>query len=410
MIGNKMDPNRRSVFRKIIKNMDPAAEPGHAVASGFYVPPPSAVGKRIATRLELDPTSSHLLIGGIGTGKTTELIQVESALAEVGDTFSVRIDVPAVHRVDKLRPGVLIALTANEAVERLKKKAKQAGMKIAQKEQGAIGEIRGLVHGHWEEWDDSHPHPGDRDVWVDGIIEAPLRQHSVRVLSRAMAVVVQALGENFVVVFDGLDRLADPDLFSSVVVEDVPAIRQAGVGVVLVGPQHVRLGNRRHIVDLFTEMHLHGASSSQSPEGLLFLEQVVRRRAGGDVFGEGVVRELAIFSAGLLRDLISIAQSAAEEAYVDGSELIERSHMAVATARFGQNLLLSATTEMVVRLKDIVAGSGARHRSSRGFAVSSELDVAMLLARLVVEIPGVPTRYLPHPAVVPFVTEMAGGS
>ena len=97
-----------------MRRLDPTGDPAQAVASGFYVPPPNAVSQRIATRIELEPASSHLLVGGIGSGKTTELIAIERKLADVEDLFTVRIDVPSRHRLDKLKPGVLLALAAIE--------------------------------------------------------------------------------------------------------------------------------------------------------------------------------------------------------------------------------------------------------------------------------------------------------
>jgi hypothetical protein len=47
-----------------MRRLDPTGDPVQAVDGEFYVPPPNAVSQRIATRLELEPASSHLLVGG----------------------------------------------------------------------------------------------------------------------------------------------------------------------------------------------------------------------------------------------------------------------------------------------------------------------------------------------------------
>ncbi len=122
-----MATDRRTRFRDYMRRLDPTGDPAQAVAEGFYVPPPNAVSQRIATRIELEPASSHLLVGGIGSGKTTELIAIERKLAEVEDLLPVRVDVPSRHRLDKLNPGVLIALAATEACAELEREKELAG-------------------------------------------------------------------------------------------------------------------------------------------------------------------------------------------------------------------------------------------------------------------------------------------
>ncbi|HZI13652.1 MAG TPA: hypothetical protein VE153_24960 [Myxococcus sp.] len=401
-----------------MRNMDPTSDPLQAFEGGFYVPPPEAVGRRVSTRLELEPTSNHLIIGGIGSGKTTELIQVEKTLGAVGDVLTARVDVPAVHRVDKLKPGVLIALAAAAAVDRLKGLVDLDSPAPDSETLEALRQIDALVKGRWEsQWDgDSPDYDPDDLVWVKGIIEAPQPRDEITKLSEALAVVKKALGRGFVVIFDGLDRVLDPAVFASIVREDVPAIRQAGVGLVVVGPQHVRLGEHRYVVEFFTDFHFHGASSFHAEEGVRFLEAVLLKRAGEGIFAPGMTEKLATWSGGLLRDLISLARAAGEEAYVSGTDLIERTHIDAAADRFGRNLLLSATSQMASRLKDLVprkvspGHTRPPPKEQPLFVVSSDLDILMLLNRLIVEIPGTPVRYIPHPTIVPLIRGMAGGA
>ncbi len=93
--GEPANADRRTRFRDYMRRLDPTGDPVLAVEGGLYVPPPNAVSRRIATRIELEPASSHLLVGGIGSGKTTELIAIERALAKVDDLRPVRVDVPS---------------------------------------------------------------------------------------------------------------------------------------------------------------------------------------------------------------------------------------------------------------------------------------------------------------------------
>jgi len=407
-----MSNDRRERFRRFMRNMDPTSDPIQAIERGFYVAPPDPAGRRISTRLELEPTSSHLLIGGIGSGKTTQLIQIEAALGQVGDVLTARIDVPAAHRLDKLKPGVLVALAAASATNHLRK---LPGHVLNPEIASALSRIDTIVKGHWvHDPQEDAPSPDSEDaMWVDGIIESPQTQGgAIASLSEALRSVTAALGQRLVILFDGLDRVLDPKLFASVIREDVPALGEAGIGLVMVGPQHLRLSEQQHIVELFTAFHLHGAVAFHTHEGQAFLESVLRVRAGDGFFPEGMPAKLVTWSGGLLRDLISLARASAEEAYVSGADVIDQTHIDTAADRFGRNLLLSATSVMTWRLKKLVPkrSSGAYVSSGNqvSFALSSDEGIKMLLNRLVIEIPGTPIQYAIHPTIVPLLRGMAG--
>lgn len=102
--------DRRAVFRAYMRHVDPKADPSLALKSGFYVRSPHATSAQIATRLEIDPASTHLIIGAVGSGKTTELITVGHTLATSTDIIPLFVDVPSLQRISKLDEGVLVAL------------------------------------------------------------------------------------------------------------------------------------------------------------------------------------------------------------------------------------------------------------------------------------------------------------
>src|SRR5687767_1381658 len=92
-----------------MNRFDPKADPATALQREFYVPPPAATAKQIGVRLTIEPSSSHVIVGGVGTGKTTELIVLSTGGVE--DATSFYLDVPSEHKLGKLRIGVLLALT-----------------------------------------------------------------------------------------------------------------------------------------------------------------------------------------------------------------------------------------------------------------------------------------------------------
>lgn len=113
--------DRRSRFRDYIRALDPTGDPAKPFLDNRYVEPLTGVGRRIVSRLDIDPASSHLLVGGIGSGKTTELIRIEEGLRPVSGMHIVRVDVPSRHQLDKLKPGVLLALASLAVAELLAK-------------------------------------------------------------------------------------------------------------------------------------------------------------------------------------------------------------------------------------------------------------------------------------------------
>jgi energy-coupling factor transporter ATP-binding protein EcfA2 len=68
------------------------------------------VAEGITGRLELRPASNHLVVGGIGSGKTTQLLLVERALKQLPDTLVKYLDVSQFHNLALLREEVLIVL------------------------------------------------------------------------------------------------------------------------------------------------------------------------------------------------------------------------------------------------------------------------------------------------------------
>jgi hypothetical protein len=393
-----MVTDRRTRFRDYMRRLDPTGDPAQAVASGFYVPPPNAVSQRIATRLDLEPTSSHLLVGGIGSGKTTELITIQRKLTEVTDLLPVRIDVPSRHRLDKLKPGVLVALAATEAAAELQREHKLA-MDLATD----IKRIQAIARGYW-----GPPEPDDDEdpYWNQGILEDPRPSEDVNMLSESLSRVQGALQRKLVILFDGLDRVADLAVLASVLTVDVPAMGHAGVGLVIVGPQHLRFSPQRFIEKEFETVHLHGATSIDTSAGASFLAAVLRARADEELLPLASAEALARWSGGLLRDLVALARAAGAEAYASGSDVIDPAQVDVAADRFGRDLLLVCTKEMAIRLKELAPGKYGFGQVA--FTVATELEQRLLMERLLIEVPGTPVRYVLHPTIVPLVRGLGG--
>jgi hypothetical protein len=241
-------------------------------------------------------------------------------------------------------------------------------------------------------------------VWSKGILSSPATDSNIEDLAESLAELLAAIPQHLVFLFDGLDRLSDIEKFTQVVFDDVSLLKQSGAGIVVVGPQKIRPSIHGEVVAQFDQFHLHGASSMQLEVDRCFLMAILRRRVSEGMLAEAVALRLIRASGGLVRDLISLARASVEEAYASGDDSVSILHVDIAAESFGKGLLLGATSLMGSRLREMLPRSASVNKDStpivvKAFALSSDIDVDLLLARLIIEVPGTPVRYVLHPAV-----------
>jgi type IV secretory pathway ATPase VirB11/archaellum biosynthesis ATPase len=69
--------NRLELFRSQIAAFDGAADPMSAISKGYFIEEPhQSSTNALFKRISLRPQSKILLIGGIGSGKTTQLLKL----------------------------------------------------------------------------------------------------------------------------------------------------------------------------------------------------------------------------------------------------------------------------------------------------------------------------------------------
>lgn len=313
--------------------MNPVADPALAIKDGLYVEPPGrSVADDLALRLELEPVSTHLVLGGIGSGKTTTVLKAEERLrkhlAEVGDLVEY-IDVSREHDLAARNvSGVLVALAGLALTEHLTPDLKKL-KPLAR----AIRAIRHHAHAHGEwrpldDYDDAD-WPDDSDpnevyVRVPGVLVPPMEPIPEKI--EELIPPLQALrsahpgdGAHAIFLFDSLDRLPSPERFLDAVEHDLRVLKAAGIGVVIVGPIRFLANNDRAITDLFDHTHFQLPADPEQPAGLDFLKTVLRRRADPGTLPDECMEPLARASGGVMRDLIQLAKLAANEAYASGT-------------------------------------------------------------------------------------------
>jgi hypothetical protein len=381
-------------FRAYMARMSPGGAPQAAIDKGLYVAPPGrSVATELAMRLELEPASTHLVLGGIGSGKTSELLQAAKQLAssapDTGDHIEY-FDVSRRHDLDaRSLSGVLVALAGDSLRRRVPEPSHGSNESLAK----AIRALREHADGYWA---DVELGPEDVfDVKILGTLVPPLTPALADLIPhlRTIQDVYPGKGRHAVCLFDSLDRLPDPLRFREAVEHDLRVLKAAGIGAVVVGPIRFMVGTDRALADLFDHTHFQMATDPEQPEGLTFLLTVLRRRAEPDVLPDECLAPLARASGGVMRDLLALAKRAGEDAYAAGHDPITPENVARAIDAFGRSLAIGLDNEQVQQIRHLQQGGG--------FVIRGERELSLLETRRVLLYHG--NRWAVHPALVPLL-------
>ena len=388
--------DRLERFRSLRARLDPSGAPEDAMAE-LYVDAAGSVSARIAAELSLAPSSTHLLIGGVGSCKTTQLLATQQLVSQIHDTRALYIDVSKRHDIAKMAPGVI---------------AVQVGLALAEVLDGIVAtkpfakRLRELANGYWVPfvWDENGD--GDPGEEVPGLLVSPEQiaesvQRTLQPLEGLLGV-LRATTTHLIVMLDGLDRMTDLQAFEQIVVHDVKALASIGIGVVLVGPLRAQYGLDRTIAERFDSFQYQPwIDVTRAPIERMFFVDVLRKRVSEHAFSDVAIAELVLASGGVLRDLLALAQAACVETYLGGSDRVESVQVTVAIDTFGRKHLQGLRPAELEVLQ--------RVRTKGSFVQTSEDDLALLMTRRVLEYrnQGQP-RYAVHPTIEKLLQELAG--
>jgi hypothetical protein len=193
--------------------------------------------------------------------------------------------------------------------------------------------------------------------------------------------------------------MTNHEAFTQVVEQDIAALKSAGIGAVLVGPPRSMAGFGRLDADRFDYLHIQApVDVMHDTSGVQFLLNVLQRRAGPGILTSGAALQLVSFSGGVLRDLLSLAKAAGDEAYLQGAETIDMTHVAIAASNFGRSLMIGLKPEEIDTLKHL--------HTTGGFVRTSEDDLALILTRRILEYRSPMARYSVHPTIAPLLEQI----
>ncbi|MCT7983042.1 hypothetical protein NG796_07025 [Laspinema sp. A4] len=393
--------NRLERFRKEMAAFEGSADPARSVERGHYVPhPKKSLADTIAGRIAIRPSSTHLLIGGIGSGKTTELLIARDRINELEDTYAHYLDVSLEADISQMKPGVLLAMAA-VAISEL----------VSDQDHENMGEfietIGQLAYGYNQRVfrygeDDYDSDPMFKFVEHKGIIPiGPKVPKEIQKLLAAINSIKQALSKKYgtiVLLLDGLDRLYEDKLFLELI-QDVKILSELGIGVVLIGPIQAAYSQYKNrfesSVNSFSYQPCFDVAKDLDARD--FFANILAVRASKGFLDQSSVDRLILYSGGMLRDLMNLTQSAIEEAYLSGTDNLNEAHVEAAAQSFGRAKVFGISDESLDTLERV---------SKEGkFIPRTEEDIRLLVEGKILEYRYPELRHAVHPALSPLITK-----
>lgn len=360
--------DRRQVYRPFLERLNPIASLRDLVGRKLIVPrdhdprdagqPPIHVA--FADAAELSRGTQMALVGGIGSGKTTELLLTQRVLNRHSDAVNIFVDLANYTDLNELNTGAILATVGMRLYSHLKKAKKEPPEEVtsahAKLRELALGKTTWVPVEEWQGYDE-----GEEAVRVDvpGLMRLrfPALRREVKEVKELLLSIASPLLESdaqITLLIDGLDRLIRAERFREYAEQDLQALRGTKMTVIVAAPLLLWYDKSRFLQDYF-DLVKHIPAAAADPGDLAFLRQVLERRGALELMDRAEVASVAKYSGGVLRDLLTLARSAAEYAYRDDQDRIGRRHVRAAIKQLGSRYLAGLGTTHRFRLRRLAA-------------------------------------------------------
>lgn len=404
--------NRLKIFREQMAAFEGTVDPQQAIKSGYYVPEPRrSTSEIISRRISLRPSSTHLLLGGIGSGKTTQLLVTRDRISrENDDIFAHYVDVSLYTDISEICLGVLTAVVGvvlSELIpDNLSELIPDGNNEVIKNN---VKLIQRIAYGYSEKkfFDPllqlpqinigSPLSPRVTYTHHKGIL-TPKSNKQTRELLTSINIInnfLKTKTKGIVLLLDGLDRLNDIKSFSQLILSDIQELSSIGIGVVLVGPLRALYDQSsdglEQAVNYFDYRSCYDVDNDS--EAYQFFENIIESRATQGFIEESAMKSLIYYSGGVLRDLINLTQASIEEAYLSDGDIIQQPHVETSVMSFGKARLLGLSESELETLE--------KNMTEDIFIPRTEEDIRLLVSGRMLEYRYPERRYSVHPAIVP---------
>jgi energy-coupling factor transporter ATP-binding protein EcfA2 len=365
--------NRLELFRQQIAAFDGAGDPGGAIDKGYYIKEPRhSSTQTLFKRISLRPQSKNLLIGGIGSGKTTQLLRLQQLFQETpnADVYPHYVDVTQYTQSNDIQDETLDVIIGLELIKILRSRKVEVDSSM-------IRSIEEYAYGYTREIQISKSFLDNlsrlEDTRLEGILGTRTRtihrpgvlsskpsgdqasQQITKILSDLNNLYRKMFQRSPYFLFDGLDRLDEAEKFMKIA---SPDLLTAEIGFVIIGASSLLYSSFVDSLDsVFNHLEYRSAFDvERDEESYRFFEDILAARSIEGFFEKAAVQHLVHLSGGLLRDLINLTQEAIQEAYLDDAETIAPHHVKKAVTSMGRAKLLGLNKDQYDMLKSVGAG------------------------------------------------------
>ncbi|GAA6617864.1 hypothetical protein [Scytonema sp. NUACC26] len=358
--------NRLELFRKQIAAFDGAADPTGAIRKGYIIEEPyQSSTNTLFKRISLRPQSKNLLIGGIGLGKTTQILKLFQIFQENPDIgiFPLYIDVSEYTRPNDIQVGTLDTIIGLELINLFENASENYGLKVDESRKKIIQEfaygstVTQSERSLFEQLKNSEAlsilkTPSSKGVLSSYTRLTNLSTRLVQVLSSLLKDFQTKFKQTSYFLFDGLDRVDEVEKVTQAASLD---LLNSGIGFLIAGAASLLYSRFINSIDnIFNHIEYRSAFDVERyEEAYLFFRTVLLARADKNFFQTDALNDLIILSGGVLRDLINLTQESIQEAYLNDTEIVEREHVEKAMLSMGRVKILCLNKEQDTTLKKL---------------------------------------------------------
>jgi Cdc6-like AAA superfamily ATPase len=405
--------DRRQIYRPFLERLNPIAlNRSVSQRHQMLVPPRSdprdpnqpPIYEVFAGTAELNRGTQMALVGGIGSGKTTELLLTKDRLRRHDDAVNVFLDAAEFTDFSETNPGAMLAAIGLRLSSRIEKRFGEPSEQV----KSASVKLRKLALGTTEwQYDEAPDYEGDDymvPVDVPGLMKPrfPELKERVAEVKDLLGTVLSPFLEHdsqITVIVDGLDRLIEATRFREFAEQDLRAVRGMHVTMIVAAPLLLWYDDSRFLEDYFDVVR-HIPAAVIDPKKSGFLKAILKRRGADKLMSVASMNDICRFSGGVLRDLLELAQSAAQYAYRDAEDQIGKKHVRAAIQQLGNRYLagIGTTRRRLIR----------RLLRDKQFSPKNPDSKDLLVNRQVLEYSNGGREYfLVHPALVEVLPEQA---
>ena len=412
MESNTVTFDRRQIYRPFLERLSQTS-PGVLESHDLIVlpehdprdPDQPPIHVAFANMAELSRGAQMALVGGIGSGKTTELQLTLKLLKRHADAINIYVDLAELTDLNELNPGAILIAIGIQLHHKLKKTDKQSvNIKLAYKnlQELAKGKTDLVPLDQYDPDEDDEPELVA--VHTPGLLEPrfpAMHRDVVEVQNLVFQIAMPLLDSQaqMTILIDGLDRLTRPERFREFVEQDLRALRGGNISVVVAAPLLMWFDKARFLQDYFDDVK-HIPAAISDPEKSDFLKQVLLRRGAAELMEEREISEMTRFSGGVLRDLITLARTSAEAAYREDKDRIGPAHVRSAIRQLGKRYLVGLGTAQRRWIRRLI--------DNEEFSIENPIAKQLLINRQVLEyFSNQRDFFAVHPALAEVLAESA---